>query len=320
MDELITSLPRLPHRSPDGHKGTFGKVAIVGGCAGRDVSDDEDTRARMIGAPALSAMGAVRAGCGLVAIGAPDPILSHALTIAPFATGLPIRVDEHNEIEPSDGARVVDELCASSDALVLGPGLGSGESIERLVARTLSKELFGKVRGFVVDADALNALSRLTDFAREVRVPCVLTPHPGEAERLLSALSIGGDPAGDDEQRRRACAALARRLGAVVVLKGARTMVSDSVRTWIDDTGAQPALATGGTGDVLSGVIGSLIAQGAGDGDLMLGACLGVKVHTTAGARWSAQHGAGSGLDPRELADEIPGAMGEIRRSYEFGA
>ncbi len=313
MDELITSLPDLPHRSPDGHKGTFGTVSVVGGCAGRDVDDDGDTRARMIGAPALAALGAVRAGCGLVAIGAPEPILSHVLTLAPFATGLAIRVDGHNGLDASDGARVVDELCASSDALVLGPGLGPGESIERLVARTLSKELFGSVRGFVVDADALNALARLSDFAREVRVPCVLTPHPGEARRLLAALSIGEDPAGDDGARRRACAALARRLGAVVVLKGARTVVSDSVRTWVDDSGARPALATGGTGDVLSGVIGSLIAQGAGGGDLMLGACLGVKVHSRAAARWSRSRGADSGLHPVELADEIPHVMGELR-------
>lgn len=313
MDELITSLPGLPHRPADGHKGTFGRVAVVGGCAGRDVDDEEDTRGRMIGAPALAAIGAMRTGCGLVAIGAPDPILNDVLTLAPFATGLAIRVDGHHELDASDGARVVDELCGSSDALVLGPGLGSGESIDRLVARTLSKEFFGTVRAFVVDADALNALSRLADFAREVRAPCVLTPHPGEAARLLSALSIDGDPAGDDAARRGACVALARRLGAVVVLKGARTVVSDSVRTWVDGTGAQPALATGGTGDVLSGVIGSLIAQGAGGGDSMLAACLGVTIHTSAAARWSANHGSGSGLHPIELAGEIPAVMGGMR-------
>jgi ADP-dependent NAD(P)H-hydrate dehydratase len=301
MHESVDTIPPLPARPKDGHKGTFGRVGIVGGSA----ADDP----RMVGAPALAALGAARAGCGLVKIAAPAPILDAVLTLAPFATGLALPMAADGP-DPASSAERFDELAASVDALCVGPGLGRSDGARALTLRAVLQE----EAPAVLDADALNILAATPEFWRDLRARLILTPHPGEARRLLDALSIRADPAGDDAQRTKACVLLARRLGCIVVLKGAGTVVSDGLRAWTCRAG-HPCMATGGTGDVLAGVIASLIAQQHTDPrpDLFALAQAGVQAHSRAGEIWAADNHASGGMTPTDLADRIPAQIQSLR-------
>ena len=306
--DRIESLPSLPRRPEDGHKGTFGTVAIVGGCAG--MHRDDEFEPTMLGAPALGAMGAIRAGCGLVKIAAPSPIIEQVLTLAPFATGYGLETDHARSINASHSAPVLDELTRSCSVIVAGMGMGGAHCVAQIIVRLLNQEMVP----VVIDADGLNALSTLPEFDREIRAIAVLTPHPGEARRLMQSLSIDGDPAGDESQRVDACARIAQRLGCVVVLKGKGTVVSDGHRVWVCERGS-PALAAGGTGDVLAGVIGSIIAQTRSDQsvDLLHAAAIGVQAHAIAGERWAESHDGDGGLMANELSEQLPGVISSLR-------
>lgn len=306
--DRIQTLPRLPHRPDDGHKGVFGAVAIVGGSAG--VHSDERFAPTMIGAPALAALGAVRAGCGLVKVAAPAPIIEHVLTLAPFATGFGLKVDHERSINASGAAVVIDELLDGCDVMALGMGMGPGHETAQIAVRLIAQE----DKPLVVDADAINALCDAPDFARDLRASAVFTPHPGEAQRLLGALGIEGDPKGDEAARTDACARLAQRLGCVVVLKGRGSVVSDGRRVWVCGHG-HPAMGVAGTGDVLAGAIASVIAQtrNAPGFDLLTAAAVAVEAHAIAGQRWAEHHNAAGGMDARELADELAGAIESLR-------
>lgn len=298
----------LPHRTDDGHKGTFGTVAIVGGCAGMHREDEFEPT--MLGAPALTAMGAIRSGCGLVKIAAPAPIIEHTLTLAPFATGYGLETDHARSINASHAAPVLDELAQTSSVIVAGMGMGSAHCVAQIIVRLLNQEMIP----VVIDADGLNAMSQLPEFDREIRASAVLTPHPGEARRLMQSLAIEGDPAGDEPQRIDACTRLAQRLGCVMVLKGKGTVVSDGRRVWVCERGS-PALAAGGTGDVLAGVIGSIIAQTRSDQsvDLLHAAAIGVQAHAIAGERWAESHDGDGGLMANELSEQLPGVISSLR-------
>jgi NAD(P)H-hydrate epimerase len=306
--ERIETLPPLPKRPEDGHKGTFGTVAIVGGCAG--MHKDDEFEPTMLGAPALSAMGAIRSGCGLVKIAAPAPIIEHILTLAPFATGFGLETDHARSINASHAAPVLDELTRTCSVIVAGMGMGSAHCVAQIIVRLLNQEMVP----VVIDADGLNALSNLPEFDREIRASAVLTPHPGEARRLMQSLAIEGDPAGDESQRIDASTRLAQRLGCVVVLKGKGTVVSDGHRVWVCQHGS-PALAAGGTGDVLAGIIGSIIAQTRNEQsvDLLHAAAIGVQAHAIAGEHWSQEHNGDGGLIASELADLLPGVIVGMR-------
>lgn len=314
----MDSMPAvLPARDPRGHKGTFGTVLVVGGCS--------VGARRMIGAPALSALGALRAGCGLARLLVPAPILEAAITIAPSATGHGLAVDADGAIVPHLAAEAFDLHGADAQCIVIGPGMGQGAGVEALTLRAVMQQ----DTAVVVDADAINALAGMVDVGRDVRAAAVLTPHPGEYRRLAESLRLGHDPV-DASTRVAAAEALAQRLGVVVALKGARTVVSDGVRTWTCGLECA-ALATGGTGDVLAGVIAGLVAQFVPGLavlrvlgrmprrpidrplDLWEAACLGVQAHAMAGQAWSIKHEATGGLLATELADEVPGAVERLR-------
>jgi NAD(P)H-hydrate epimerase len=311
-------LPNLPPRDPDGHKGTFGTAVIIGGCA--------QGGSLMLGGPCISAVAALRVGVGLARLAMPAPILAEGLTIAPSATGVPLPVRDDGSIDIAQAAAMLDGLCSRADCVAVGPGLGLGDSVEALTLR-----LIGQVRApIVVDADAITALAALPELTREFRAHAVLTPHPGEHRRLASALNIDLDPT-DAAQRPGAAAALAQRLGCVVVLKGAHTIVSDGHRVWIDDSAPNAALGTGGTGDALTGCIAGLIAQFhrrpilAGErtvtsgarGGLSLFDCagLGVRLHSMAARAWADEAGVDGGMLAMELCDRIPGAVRAMRAS-----
>jgi len=275
--EIVEVLPPLPPRGDGGHKGTFGTALVVGGHLAVG-SDDPFT---MVGGPALSALAALRAGCGLVELAVPEPLVAAAAAIAPEAVLVPLPAPG-GVLDASAAAERIDAARARSRAIAIGPGLGNGWPERQLTVGLVS----GEDVPVVVDADALNALASLNDFARDLRAPAILTPHPGEFARLAAALDLA--PAGDDPaDRLRAAASLAARLGAIVVLKGPGTVVTDGVRAWIGP-GGNSALATAGSGDVLTGILVGLLARLAGRGPLGLLelAAHAVSLHARAAARY----------------------------------
>ncbi len=297
---MSKDLPTLPPRPLDGHKGTFGTVAIIGGCCSGSK--------HMIGAPALAALGALRAGAGLARLVMPAPILSAGVTLAPSATGVALAVDPiTSDLDTPGAVAEVDRQASTAACVAIGPGLGAGEAARAMVLRAVQQE----EASMVVDADALNALAEIPELWRDFRARAVLTPHPGEYRRLAQALKITHDPTREDS-RQSAAAALAQRLGAVVVLKGAGTVVSDGQKTWRCGRG-HACLATAGTGDVLTGVIAGLIAQHAGVMPLYDAARLGVEAHARAGEAWARSHHASAGLLAEELAGLVPGSLEELR-------
>lgn len=307
----MDGMPGLARRDARGHKGTFGTVSVVGGCA-------DEGGVRMIGGPALAAIGALRAGAGLARLAMPEPVLSAGLVIAPSATGVALPVDGGGALVGHEGAERIDELVRGSDCLVIGPGLGVGQGGRALVIRAVGQEDCP----VVLDADAINCLSAMKEVRRDLRCAAILTPHPGEYARLAASLGIDAVFSDSRADRARACEALARTLGAVVVLKGAETAVSDGLQTWTHtgEDAANPALATAGTGDVLGGVIGGLVAQTRGvtaarTGGLSLFDCarLGVAAHARAAGLWRARRGASGGMLAMELADLVPEAVEGLR-------
>jgi len=286
--------PALPARDPQGHKGTFGSVSVFGGrCAGGQ---------RMIGAPCLAALAALRAGAGLAKIAAPEPIIDACLTIAPSATGTPLPVDAAGEILPAEAARVLAEAAENSSALVVGPGLGVSDATGALAIQAALQEDCP----VVVDADAINALAQHRELQRDVRASAILTPHPGEFARLARSLDLDNDPTPENAQK------LAGFLGVIVVLKGATTVVADAVRVWAHEA-ELPQLATGGTGDVLAGAVAGLVAQHGKTDGLFACAQAAVIAHAAAASEWGESYAADGGMLATELLDSLPAAVDALR-------
>jgi NAD(P)H-hydrate epimerase len=284
LDErLAASL--LPVRDPRGHKGTFGRVSIVAG------SLDYAGAALMSGAAAL------RAGCGLVTLWLPaslQPILAGRVPEL-ITRGLP---------EPTPGqldvAAAADLVIESGhDGLLVGPGLIPDRPTSRLVERLLAAD--GPPA--VVDAGALGALAGSPGWPGRARRPSVLTPHPGEMRRL------GRDVGTSDEERELAARAAASAWGQVVVLKGAGTVIAAPDGRALRAPFVVPILGSAGTGDVLAGVIASLLAQGL---DRFEAAALGVFLHAQAGQAVAGAFG-DAGLMATDLLERIPRARRELR-------
>lgn len=287
----VHPLPPLPARPADGHKGSFGTVVVLGGCR------------TMFGAPALAARAALRAGCGLCRIASDPATLPWVLSAEPSATGieLPAEVDEAlAALDRADPRR--------SAVLAIGPGWGAPPhktlDEDARARRALLPALLAGPRRVVLDADGLNLLAAVLPELPAPACPAlVLTPHPGEFSRLADALGIQEDPT-DPRQRAAAAQALATRLGAVVLLKGRRTVVASAEAAHENPTG-NPVLAAAGTGDVLTGLVAALMAQGLG---ALEAARLGAYAHGAAADRWRDRHGP-RGLLARELADLLPEAL-----------
>jgi NAD(P)H-hydrate epimerase len=262
----------------------------------------------MLGGPAFAALGALRSGCGLAILAMPAPLLAPGLVVAPSATGLALPVDQHGALSPSQVAELLDGHAGGFNCIAVGPGLGAGLASQQIVARLVARDQIP----LVLDADALNALAALSDFPRDIAAPAVLTPHPGEYRRLADALGLHADPI-DPSARSEAALVLAQRLGCVVVLKGAGTVVSDGLEVDVNQTG-NAALATAGSGDVLTGVIAGLVAQFYGSGGLTLLQCarLGVHLHGLAADSW-AQGNGHAGMLASDLLTQIPLALHQMR-------
>ncbi len=280
----------------------------------------------MIGAPALAARAAIRAGAGLARLIMPAPIIESGLALCPFATGVALAVDDEGGIVPHLAAEEFDRQVEGCRCVVVGPGLGVSEGTRALSLRAVQQDQ----TPVVVDADAINALAEVPELSRDFRAAAVLTPHPGEFSRIARAFRITRDPVAPVD-RPHAAEELAQRLGCIVVLKGANTVVSDGHRTWTSTSG-HACLATGGSGDVLGGVIAGLIAQHvrlepaaiaaarakAGMGapptfGLFEAAQVAVEAHARAGERWAKSTGRDAGLLPEELADIIPDVLASMR-------
>ncbi len=231
--------PLLPERVRDAHKGDCGRVLVVAGSVG------------MTGAAALAANSAVKIGAGLVTLAVPESlndILETKLTEV-ITKPLPETTERTSRAKAFD---VLMEIIPDFDALVVGPGLSTHESTVTLV-----RQLVIGVEGpMIVDADALNALVGQTGLMKKRKGPTILTPHAGELGRLL------GVPAAEIQADRLGAAQSAsEQWGATVILKGARTVVAGGDCLYINPTG-NPGMATAGTGDVLAGLLGGLVAQG----------------------------------------------------------
>lgn len=315
-------LAPLPARDPQGHKGTFGTVVVVGGCAtglgAHPHAGDAGARV-MFGGPVLCARAALRAGCGLVDLALPAPLVSGALVALESATAHALPIDSSGELDASAAAAVLDPVLARATALAIGPGLGSGHAVAQLVVRLLARDSLPAV----VDADALNALAATPRFDLDFRAPAILTPHPGEHSRLAAALGLPALPdAPSTAELHDAALSLARRMGAVVILKGARTAVSDGLHAWSARAGS-PALATGGSGDALSGICASLVAQFGPTSraralSMLDCARWSVIVHGMAALRWTGVHGQ-AGMLAHELCDMVPEALEEARGHARVG-
>jgi len=298
-------LPRLPARDPTGHKGTFGVVAVVGGCC--------SAGSTMLGGPCIAAAAALRAGVGLVRLALPRPLLVHGLSVVPSATGVALPVDGEGAVVAHEAAGQLDALLAEAECVVAGPGMGVDAGAAAMALRLAGQE----ERPVVLDADALNALAATPSVQLDFKAQALLTPHPGEFRRLAAQLGVAEDPT-DPAQRSGACAALAQKLGCVVALKGAGTVVSDGHRTWTCPA-VDAALATAGTGDALAGLAGGLVASvgplssAAAPLDLYDCARVAVAAHAHAAALWRAAHGACAGLVAMELAELLPQALEPLR-------
>jgi NAD(P)H-hydrate epimerase len=280
----IESVPTLPPRDRDSHKGRFGSVLIVAGSRG------------MAGAAALCGAAALRSGAGLVRVATAAEVQPTVASFEPSYMTYPLPCDANGLIQFSPARPILERLIAPADAVAVGPGLGQADDIRELVKFLVTST----EKPLVIDADGLNALVGHTDLLSGVKRPVVLTPHPGEFARLT------GTTIADVQSNRvgRTASLAARSEALVVILKGAGTVVSDGRRYYVNTTG-NPGMATGGTGDVLTGVIAALLGQGLPPFEA---AQLGVFVHGLAGDVARDQNGE-VGLIAGDLVDALPDAF-----------
>lgn len=278
----------LPPRPAQAHKGDFGRLLIVAGST------------EYPGAAMLAALGAMRAGAGVVRVAVAESVAARMAGSAPEVTWMVLDEEAPGLIAPSGWRRVTTEA-SSHDAVVIGPGLGRQPATQRRV-----RNLVGALRiPAVIDADGLNALADGRSWWQGLRAPLVLTPHPGEFARLVR----GDAPPADDVARSDAARDAALRWRQVVVLKGANTVIAAPDGEVLRSGVSSPALATAGTGDLLAGVIGAYLAGGLSPFDA---AGCGVAVHGAAGLLAEDRIGR-AGVIATDIATLLPEAVEQLR-------
>ncbi|HTR03155.1 MAG TPA: NAD(P)H-hydrate dehydratase [Thermoanaerobaculia bacterium] len=276
----------LPPRPREAHKATFGRLAIVAGSRGKT------------GAAILAARGALRGGAGLVTVLCAESL--EGLVVDALPEAMTIGLPEERGALSERAIPALLEALTGFDAAVVGPGLGTAPGTVRLLEAVVSRARLP----LLVDADGLNAFAGRPAFLRRPRTATVLTPHPGEAARLLatSAARVQADRLG-------AARSLARRSGSVALLKGAHTLVAAPTgEVAVNPTGT-PLLATAGSGDVLSGLIGALLAGGLAP---RAAAVAGAWLHGAAAEALAPRLG-DAGLLAHEIADAVPGVRAALR-------
>ncbi|MFO7957235.1 MAG: NAD(P)H-hydrate dehydratase [Candidatus Brocadiia bacterium] len=280
--EEVTRLPLLPERAPDAHKGDFGRVLIVACSPG------------MTGAGCMAAMAAQKAGAGLVTLALPQSL--NVVAEVKLTSAMSRPMPEPNE--PVIGGRAADRVLRSAEeftAVAVGPGLGRAQTTVEAVRR-LVRELPVPT---VVDADGLNALAGATEALRDAAEVRLLTPHPGEMSRL-TGLSVGEVQSARSEVARE----FAAEHEVILALKGAGTVVTDGLRVYVNTSG-NPGMATGGTGDVLTGLAVGLLCQGLDPFEALQ---LAVFVHGLAGDVAAARQGMLS-MTAEDLLHCVPDAF-----------
>lgn len=281
MLRSVTSLPRLPMRPKEGHKGTFGKVVVIAGSVG------------MSGAAVLAGLGALRGGAGLVHIACPAAIQPLVAAGHPcyLTLGLP---SQPNGCMSSQCIEPLMQLLEGTRAVAIGPGLGRSPDIVAILHHVITH--FDQT--IVVDADGLFALKELLDSNQvpERKVPLICTPHPGEFAHLTGSTAqiVQSD-------RKQQAIRFVTQHKVVMVLKGQGTIVTDGLRMYVNTTG-NPGMAKGGSGDVLTGMIASLAAQGQPP---LEAAQAGVYLHGLAGDLAAAAQSEQAML-PTDLVEAIP--------------
>ncbi len=280
--DYIKSL--MPKREDDANKTQCGRIFILAGSKG------------MTGAAALSALGAMRCGAGLVTVGTADteqPILANKLTEA-------MTVDFKSvcgEVSTLDKEKIL-ERANSSDAFVIGPGLGRRKETQELILWLIENVNVP----IIIDADGLNALSANIDILKSRKCATILTPHEGEMAKLTGKTSEYVK-----NNREKIVKDFTRKYKVVLVLKGKNTIVANEDKVFINSTG-NSGMATGGSGDVLSGVLGSLVAQGM---DAYEASVLGVYIHGLAGDIGALDKGK-MGLIASDIVHNLPYAINEL--------
>jgi ADP-dependent NAD(P)H-hydrate dehydratase / NAD(P)H-hydrate epimerase len=272
-------------RPCDSNKGMYGHVLVVGGSFGKS------------GAPAMAGLGSYRSGAGLVTVAVPKSALPAVASFRPELMTEPLGETESGRLRLAEADQILD-LAKKMTVLALGPGLGTEDETVRLVKRLYCDAELPAV----VDADALNALAGALPATTKIRI---LTPHPGEMSRLIgkSIKEVQADRVGVAE-------GLAAQSGAAIVLKGDRTVIAfPGGETWVNPTGS-PAMATGGTGDILTGMVAGLVAQHPKDWTRAVVAAVWLhgRCGELAGKRWGEE-----AVLATDLLDFLPEAMNEVR-------
>lgn len=270
-------LQLLPAREPWAHKGDFGKILLLCGSRG------------YTGAAALAAMGALRSDAGLVYLGVPESI--YAIEAVKLNEPIVFPLPDADGKLSVEAVKDICKLLPKMDAVLIGPGLGQSEGTLAAVL-TVLEQFCGPV---VLDADGINALKAHKDIVRGRTAPTIITPHDGEFVRFGGVLR---------EDRMAAAAQIAEELGIIVLLKGHETVITDGKIGYVNNTG-NPGMATGGSGDVLAGILVSLLGQGLQP--LEAAACA-AWLHGAAGDI-CAEHIGQYGMLPSDLLEVLPRLM-----------
>lgn len=283
--DILYMLPQRPAKS---NKGSYGSVVAVSGSI------------TYRGAAALCTEGALRTGAGLVYLASVEPVIQLVLTRNPECCALTCSTDATGGIDAEDAAAVRSRFAKGAAVLLAGPGLGPSATPVLRVLLTPD----AKWKAVILDADALNAIaSGALGAAPELPANTVLTPHPGEAARLLKC-----SVAEIQENRPNAAQHLADKYGCVVALKGAGTLIAAPGRDLLQNPTGNPGLARGGSGDVLSGMVAALLAQGLAP---MNAAACAVWLHGAAADRCAARTSQMTML-PHDILADLPAVITEL--------
>ena len=266
----------LPDRKPDSHKGNYGKILLLCGSRG------------YTGAAALAAMGALRSGAGLVYLGVPESI--YAIEAIKLNEPIVFPLPDQEGMLSAEAVPAILQRLPQMDAVLIGPGLGQSEGTLAVTKAVLENAQCP----VVLDADGINLVAAHKDILRERYAPTVLTPHAGEFARL-------GYPGQD---RSAEANSFAKEFGCVLLLKGHHTLITDGTSCYQNPTG-NPGMAVGGSGDVLAGIIVSLLGQGLSP--LMASVC-GAWLHGAAGDLCAKEIGQ-YGMLPSDLLGVLPRLM-----------
>ncbi len=269
-------LSLLPDRAQTAHKGDFGRILLLCGSRG------------YTGAAALAAMGALRSGAGLVYLGVPESI--YAIEAVKLTEPIVFPLPDKGGMLCETAIPEILQRLPGMDAVLIGPGLGQSSGTLAVTKAVLEQANCP----VVVDADGINVMAAHKDILRGRTCPTVLTPHPGEFARL------GGDP----RNRLAEASAMARDLGAVLVLKGHGTVITDGETACLNPTG-NPGMAVGGSGDVLAGILVSLLGQGM---EPLAAAACAAWLHGAAGDRCAREIGQ-YGMLPSDMLAALPRLM-----------